>query len=283
MLANNINVNANLSFTGNSGLTLGGVIAGAGTLTKNGLAVLTLSGNNTFNGLIDVLAGSLNTVGSTALGDNAAVNLAVGTTLNIGDSTSIGSLTGDGTVGIGDFDTLSIGRNNQSSTFAGVLMDGIDPGGLTKLGSGTLTLTGNNTLTGETNVNAGTLQVNGSLASINVLVNNGGTLGGSGTLTSAVTVADGGHLAGVTGSTLSVDSLVFNGNSNFDVGLGTPVSGGGNALVNVGGNLTLDGTLNVSDIGGFGSGVYRLINYTGGLTITACSSAPCRAASPRAI
>jgi hypothetical protein len=81
-----------------------------------------------------------------------------------------------------------------------------------------------------------------------------------------VTVADGGHLAGATGSTLSVNSLVFNANSNFDVGLGAPVSGGGNALVNVGGNLTLDGTLNVSDIGGFGSGVYRLINYTGGLT-----------------
>ena len=103
-------------------------------------------------------------------------------------------------------------------------------------------------------------------ASGNVLVNSGGTLGGSGTLTGAVTVADGGHLAGVTGSTLSVSSLLFNGNSNFDVGLGTPVSGGGNALVNVGGNLTLDGTLNVSDIGGFGSGVYRLIDYTGVLT-----------------
>lgn len=81
-----------------------------------------------------------------------------------------------------------------------------------------------------------------------------------------MTVADGGHLAGVTGSTLSMDSLVFNANSNFDVSLGNPVSGGGNALVNVADNLTLDGTLNVRDIGGFGSGVYRLMNYTGVLS-----------------
>ena len=43
-------------------------------------------------------------------------------------------------------------------------------GSLSKLGSGTLTLSGISDLTGDTNVNAGTLQVNGSLASGNVLV-----------------------------------------------------------------------------------------------------------------
>ena len=36
--------------------------------------------------------------------------------------------------------------------------------------------------------------------------------------------------------------------------------------MNVGGNLTLDGNLNVTDAGGFGVGVYRLFNYTGSLT-----------------
>ena len=263
VLANNVNLNANLSLAGNNNLTLGGVIAGAGTLTKNGLADVTLSGNNTFSGTFDVLSGSLTTLSANALGNNASVNLAGGAALNLGASGSLASLTGSGTALVGTGNTLSLGGNNVSSTFAGVLSG---DGGLSKLGTGTLTLSGISDLTGDTNVNAGTLQVNGSLASGNVLVNNGGTLGGSGTLTGAVTVADGGHLAGATGSTLSVDSLVFNGNSNFDVGLGAPVVGGGTALVNVGGNLTLDGTLNVSDIGGFGSGVYRLINYTGGLT-----------------
>ncbi|PRD40358.1 autotransporter outer membrane beta-barrel domain-containing protein, partial [Phyllobacterium phragmitis] len=37
-------------------------------------------------------------------------------------------------------------------------------------------------------------------------------------------------------------------------------------LINVGENLTLDGTLNVSNAGGFGSGLYRLVNYDGTLT-----------------
>ncbi|WP_352289650.1 hypothetical protein, partial [Psychrobacter sp. GW64-MNA-CIBAN-0177] len=76
-------------------------------------------------------------------------------------------------------------------------------------------------------------------------------------------MADGGHIGLASGSTLSVGSLVLGGNSNLDVGLGTPVLGGGTGLLNVGGNLTLDGNLNVTDIGGFGSGVYNLINYTG--------------------
>jgi autotransporter-associated beta strand protein len=71
VLANNVNVNANLSVAGNNNLTLGGVIAGAGTLTKNGLADLTLTGNNTFSGTFDVQSGSLTTLGNSALGSNA--------------------------------------------------------------------------------------------------------------------------------------------------------------------------------------------------------------------
>lgn len=96
-------------------------------------------------------------------------------------------------------------------------------------------------------------------------VASGATLGGTGTLLGNVNIADGGHLAVNSGNTLTVGSLVLNGNSNLDAGLGAP-STGGTALIRVGGNLTLDGTLNVSDIGGFGVGIYRLIDYTGALT-----------------
>lgn len=263
MLANAVNVNANLALAGNNNLTLGGVIAGAGTLTKNGLADVTLSGNNTFSGIFDVQAGSLTTLSGAALGNNAVVNLGAATSLNLGGSGSVASLTGSGTTLIGSNNTLSIGGNNANSIFDGVLTG---TGELNKLGTGTLTLSGINTLTGNTTVNAGTLNINGSLDSTNMLINSGAILTGSGLLSGAAIVADGGHLASVTGSTLSVNSLVFNANSNFDIGLGAPVSSSGNPLVNVSGNLTLDGTLNVSDIGGFGSGMYRLINYTGGLT-----------------
>ncbi|RLU10930.1 hypothetical protein CS076_11185 [Pseudomonas prosekii] len=263
VLANNLNVNAALDVAGNNNLTLAGVVAGAGTLIKNGAADLTLSGNNTFSGTFDVANGSLTTLSTTALGNNAAVNLGAGTNLNLGASASLASLSGSGTAQIGAGNTLSIGGNNANGTFDGVLNGS---GLLAKLGSGTLNLTGANSLTGDTSIDAGTLNVSGSLASANVAVNNGATLTGNGALAGAVNVADGGHLALATGNTLSVGALALSGNSNLDVGLGVPVVGGGNALLNVGGNLTLDGALNVSDIGGFGSGVYRLIDYVGGLT-----------------
>ena len=60
----------------------------------------------------------------------------------------------------------------------------ISGGALTKVGTGTLTLTGNNTYTGTTTVNAGTLLLNNSAGSgtgnSSVVVNSGGVLGGTG-------------------------------------------------------------------------------------------------------
>lgn len=44
------------------------------------------------------------------------------------------------------------------------------------------------------------------------------------------------------------------------------VGGGTNDLVEVSGNLTLDGILNITDLGGFAEGTYRLFNYSGSLT-----------------
>lgn len=262
VLANNLNVNAGLTVGGTSNLTLTGVLAGTGSLIKTGVSDLTLSGANTFGGLFDVQAGSLTTLGASALGNNAGVNLATGTALNLGASTSLGSLTGSGSAAVGGGNTLSIGSGNLSSTFGGSLNGA---GGLDKVGTGTLTLGGISGLTGNTQVSGGTLNVNGSLASGNVGVGSGATLGGTGTLAGLVNIADGGHLAVNSGNTLTVGGLVLGANANLDVGLGAP-STGGTALVHVGGNLTLDGTLNVSDIGGFGAGIYRLIDYTGGLT-----------------
>ena len=72
------------------------------------------------------------------------------------------------------------------------------------------------------------------------------------------------------GATLALrESDRFNATGNFvlagdlNLALGAPT---GAAIINVGGNLTLDGRLNVTDVGGFGDGVYRLINYNGMLS-----------------
>lgn len=96
----------------------------------------------------------------------------------------------------------------------------------------------------------------------------GATLGGTGTIVGPVTIQNGGLLApGDSPGTLTVGTLTLHSGSILNYQLGTPnLAGVVSDLVNVNGNLTLAGTLNVSNAGGFGSGVYRLLNYTGSLT-----------------
>ena len=96
-----------------------------------------------------------------------------------------------------------------------------------------------------------------------VKVGVGGTLGGQGTVTGAVTLA-GGTLKGASGQTLSLGSVVMDEASTLNLALGAP--GNTTGLFKVNGNLTLDGTLNATDAGGFGQGVYRIFDYGGALT-----------------
>ncbi|RXD91631.1 hypothetical protein DB770_23230, partial [Xanthomonas perforans] len=94
-------------------------------------------------------------------------------------------------------------------------------------------------------------------------VGTGGTLSGSGVVNAAVTVNDGGRLVVTSGALLTTGSLNMAPNATLDAFLGIPSQTG---VLAVNGDLTLDGTLNITDIGGFGTGVYRLIDYTGTLT-----------------
>jgi autotransporter-associated beta strand protein len=102
---------------------------------------------------------------------------------------TVGSIEGDGDVFLGA-NNLTVGSNNLSTTFSGVIQDGGQNGGtggsLTKIGTGTLVLSGANTYTGNTNINSGVLQVDGSITS-NTFVNHQGTLAGTGTINGNVT------------------------------------------------------------------------------------------------
>ena len=152
---------------------------------------------------------------------------------------------------------------NQAAmgTYAGAISG---TGALTKLGAGILTLSGASTYSGPTSVNAGTLLVNGTLGNTAVSVAPGSRLGGIGTISGTVTIGSGATLApGLSPGTLTVGSLNLLEGAILDYELATPgvIGGGVNDLVVVTNDLTLDGTLNVTGLSGFGSGNYRLIDY----------------------
>jgi autotransporter-associated beta strand protein len=105
-----------------------------------------------------------------------------------GPGLMIASIEGDGSVFLGRIN-LTVGSNDSSTTFSGVIQDGGEFGGaggsLTKIGLGTLILSGTNTYTGNTNVNRGVLQLDGSITSSTFL--RGGTLAGTGTINANIT------------------------------------------------------------------------------------------------
>jgi autotransporter-associated beta strand protein len=110
---------------------------------------------------------------------------------------TIGSLTGGGNVFLGSRD-LTIGSNNHSTTFSGVLQDGGTGGGtggsLIKIGTGALTLSNPNTYTGNTTISKGSLVVKnttGSATGPGAVQVNRGTLRGVGKIDGAVTVGNG--------------------------------------------------------------------------------------------
>jgi autotransporter-associated beta strand protein len=168
------------------------------------------------NAAIEIDAGGTVFFTAQSSGGNASVTLLSNGALDIAahdTGISLGSLASSGPGSGGDVylgsKTLTVGTNGQSTTFSGAIHDGTSPegialgfpdgggqGSLTKVGSGTLTLTGfNNDYTGATTVNGGALIVDGDISSSSgVTVNAGGTLGGAGSV-SSTTIHDGGTLA----------------------------------------------------------------------------------------
>ena len=152
--------------------------------------------------------------------------------------------------------SLTIGGNNQSTTFSGQIIGG---GSIVKAGSGTLTLTGNNTYSGGTTINGGTLQIGngGTTGSVpGNIVNNaalafnrsdavtyGDVISGTGSLTQAgsgvLTLTGVNTFTG--GTTVSAGGLAVNGS----LASGVNVLGGGTlgGTGTIGGNVTVNGAI----------------------------------------
>ena len=148
------------NITTNANATISAPLGGSVGLMKFGSATLTLSGASSYTGSTVINAGTLQLSGSAnRLPTGTAVVLAntAGATLDLnGQNQTIASLAGGGAAGgniLTGGGTLTVGDATDTG-YAGIISEN---GGLTKQGSGTLTLYGANTYSGLTNVTAGTL------------------------------------------------------------------------------------------------------------------------------
>ncbi|MEB0174977.1 autotransporter-associated beta strand repeat-containing protein, partial [Undibacterium sp. CCC3.4] len=153
--------NANLSFDRSNTLLVSNAISGTGSLNQIGSGTTVLSGANTYSGATTVSNGTLAAGAVDVFGSNSAVTTAAGATLDLGGfNQAIGSLAGTGGTVTNSGATvaaMTIGGNNSSANFAGTIQDGVSATALTKVGSGTQTLSGSNTYSGATTVSNGTL------------------------------------------------------------------------------------------------------------------------------
>lgn len=248
------------------------LVSGAdSSVTSTGSMVLGGVGANS-NGIITLTDGGVLHAGSLTLGGSAATRLGV---LNIGGAeaapaAAAGLLdTPSVTFGVGG-GRVNFNHTDSNYEFATPISG---PGAINQV-AGVTHLSGENSgFTGTTTVSGGALHVGQTLggATSSVAVSSGGVLGGSGTIGGDVAVTDGVIAPGNSPGTLTIaGDLSLTPASLLDVefGLSNVVGGPMNDLVKVGGDLTLDGTIDVSVTAGgvFDAGLYRVINYGGALS-----------------
>jgi autotransporter-associated beta strand protein len=265
------------------GLLGNGATNNSFSLTKSNSGTLTLTNSgSSYTGVTTVSGGTLSISADGDLGtapalptpgqlliNGGTLQATASFTLNTNRGIALGPSSGSGT------GTIDVTGGN-TLTYGGIIADNGTSDALTKADSGTLTVNGVNTYTGTTNVNGGTLAVNGSTTSTTA-VNNGGTLAGTGSATGSVTVNSGGTInPGTVGTvgTLTVGSLTFNGGSYQ-----ADISGDNSDTITTAGTINLGnggsaGTFSLNSVSGTTSNgnVFTLINNVGAAVITTAFS-----------
>jgi autotransporter-associated beta strand protein len=227
------------------------------TVDFTGSRSVSLGAANTFNGTMLVTGTG---GGGLAL---AHVNALQNATLDTGSATAsravtftaagtntynIGALQGADDLAIGA-NTLSVGAKAVDTSFSGAISG---TGGLTKVGSNKLTLTGTNSYSGNTSVQGGELVVNGTIAG-STTIGNGATISGSGSVGN-LTVDSGGSV----NPGNSPGTLTVNGNYSQAGTLVAEITGLNAGTQHdqliVNGTVSLSGSLNAQ----FSAGSYQL-------------------------
>lgn len=134
-------------------------ISGTGDVTISGGGTVQFDGNNSYQGTTRVSGSTLRLGTGNALSGSTTVALSNGTLDFDGTAEDFGGLSGSGTVDLSSSAAMGVGYNNANTTFSGAITGN---GTLRKEGTGTLTLTGNNSYSGATTVNNGQLRLTGS-------------------------------------------------------------------------------------------------------------------------
>ena len=242
----------------------GVTFSGAGILRKTGANRLYWS-NSVANfamasgALIDVQGGTFvggstgNEIWSSNLAD---LNVAAGAVFDgVEANVRVDALTGSGTIKTGyngaGYTEMSIGVDNGTSSFGGVIANSSSTGKLQKEGTGTITLTGANTFSGNVDILTGALRITKSTGL------------GSGTKTVTINAGNDKRLeldgtsgniilgAGISYQTSGVNGVIRNiAGTNTIQGAITMTAGNGNTrVISDGGTLTLAGNISASTTG----------------------------------
>lgn len=285
-----VTVNTSLVFNRTGVLAFPNTINGAGALSLTGSGEIQLTGANTFSGPVGLGGGTLTFSNVGNLGSGTALNFTGGgLRWATGNTTDI-SATHTLSFGVGG---AGIDTNGQNVTFTAPIGAG-GSGGLTKLGSGTLTLQGASTFQGANTISAGVLALantsGSALGTGDISVSSGSSLTGTGAATGTATLGNNTTLVpglngigtltlgGLTLNSGSVVNLEFNGSTNDRVVTtktdGLTLNGGGVNLYAAGGTTPLNtaGTYNLvqysGSIQGTGPGALTVLNPQPGLSYT---------------
>lgn len=244
-----------VNLNGSKNILLTGNLTGSGSLTQTaggtGAKSIAFSGDNSdFTGTFtQTNDGNNRTAFNTASAGSAKAawtfnrNVNGGVALNIpaGNTIEFGSIAGGGFIRANTTGTItaSVGALNTSTTLSGKFQQSNANTllALTKVGTGTLTLSSTNDHAGATTVNGGTLNITGAVQNSDITVNSSGTLqlaaaktikslsvNGAGTanLGGAETITNNASLTGA-GSSINlvnttVDSVAINGTTGLTLG-----------------------------------------------------------------